>query len=284
MAAVLLACLVACLATKSLNKALSLQKALLILPFMAEPALSLNKAVLSLALLAEPGYSAFRWWRVREFKGQRWYQSLQGKWYTLMPEDEESLNKAVEDDWTIGAFIAGESACCAWEEEWETDEEAPYFNPDTGRWVRPHWGIEQNGWEQATPLQPVEPAQGNDPSGYDPSQGYFGGYGPAQGQASSSSSSWHPHKSLSKATIEIGNLGGGIGQLATEQKLSTSGSLTKAGKAGRAGLAGHSQQPPQSLGKAHGHSLLHQQSLGKASQGHLQGQGMRHPSGPVGGT
>ena len=42
-----------------------------------------------------------------------------------MPEDEESLNKA------IGAFIAGESACCAWEEEWETDEEAPYFNPDT---------------------------------------------------------------------------------------------------------------------------------------------------------
>ena len=264
MAAVLLACLVACLATKSLNKALSLQKALLILPFMAEPALSLNKAVLSLALLAEPGYSAFRWWRVREFKGQRWYQSLQGKWYTLMPEDEESLNKAVEDDWTIGAFIAGESACCAWEEEWETDEEAPYFNPDTGRWVRPHWGVEQNGWEQATPLQPVEPAQGNDPSGYDPSQGYFGGYGPAQGQASSSSSSWHPHKSLSKATIEIGNLGGGIGQLATEQKLSTSGSLTKAGKAGRAGLAGHSQQPPQSLGKAHGHSLLHQQSLGKA--------------------
>ena len=98
MAAVLLACLVACLATKSLNKALSLQKALLILPFMAEPALSLNKAALSLALLAEPGYSAFRWWRVREFKGQRWYQSLQGKWYTLMPEDEESLNKAVEDD------------------------------------------------------------------------------------------------------------------------------------------------------------------------------------------
>lgn len=67
MAAVLLACLVACLATKSLNKALSLHKALLILPFMAEPALSLNKAVLSLALLAEPGYSALRWWRVREF-------------------------------------------------------------------------------------------------------------------------------------------------------------------------------------------------------------------------
>ena len=94
----------------------------------------------------------------------------------------------------------------------------------------------------------------------------------------------NPHKSLSKATIEIGNLGGGIGQLATEQKLSTSGSLTKAGKAGRAGLADHSQQPPQSLDKAHGHSLLHQQSLGKASQGHLQGQGMRHPSGPVGGT
>ena len=94
----------------------------------------------------------------------------------------------------------------------------------------------------------------------------------------------NPHKSLSKATIEIGNLGGGIGQLATEQKLSTSGSLTKAGKAGRAGLAGHSQQPPQSLNKAHGHSLPHQQSLGKASQGHLQGQGMRHPSGPVGGT
>ena len=202
MAAVLLACLVACLATKSLNKALSLQKALLILPFMAEPALSLNKAVLSLALLAEPGYSAFRWWRVREFKGQRWYQSLQGKWYTLMPEDEESLNKAVEDDWTIGAFIAGESACCAWEEEWETDEEAPYFNPDTGRWVRPRWGSKPPFWSllglhKAMTLQamtlhrvilvgmglhkakpPVHPVLGTLEA--------------------------NPHKSLSKATIEIG--------------------------------------------------------------------------------
>ena len=177
----------------------------------------------------------------------------------------------------IGAFIAGESACCAWEEEWETDEEAPYFNPDTGRWARPRWGSKPPFWSllglhKAMTLQamtlhrvilvgmglhkakpPVHPVLGTLEA--------------------------NPHKSLSKATIEIGNLGGGIGQLATQQKLSTSGSLTEAGKAGRAALAGDTQPTPlQSLDKAHGHSLLHQQSLGKASQGHLQGQGMRHPS------
>lgn len=77
---------------------------------MVDPASSLNKASLSLAFFAGPSYSAFRRWMVREFKGKRWHQSLKGKRYTLMREDEESLNKAIEDDWTIDAFIAGESA------------------------------------------------------------------------------------------------------------------------------------------------------------------------------
>ena len=103
-----------------------------------------------------------------------------------MPEDEESLNKAVEDDWTIGAFIAGESA-------WETDEEAPYFNPDTGRWVRPHWGIEQNGWLAPPPCSLLSLHKAMTLQAMTLHRVilvYFGGYGPAQGQASSSSSSW----------------------------------------------------------------------------------------------
>ena len=74
---------------------------------------------------------------MREYKGKRYYLSLKGKWFPLDEEDEESLDKAIQDDWTLGAYIAGESAVCAWEDEWEVDEAPPYWHlpKHGGLWV-----------------------------------------------------------------------------------------------------------------------------------------------------
>ena len=164
----------------------SLCKALLVACLMP-PATSwsLNKALLSMAFL-EPAQGGLKWWRVREYKGKRYYLSLKGKWFPLDEEDEESLDKAIQDDWTLGAYIAGESAVCAWEDEWEVDEAPPYWHPENRRWVRAFPNMEGYGWEQATELP--GPEQGM--------QDTWWSAGPEQGQSSSSASgswsSWGP--------------------------------------------------------------------------------------------
>ena len=136
----------------------SLCKALLVACLMPlATSWSLNKALLSMAFL-EPAQGGLKWWRVREYKGKRYYLSLKGKWFPLDEEDEESLDKAIQDDWTLGAYIAGESAVCAWEDEWEVDEAPPYWHPENRRWVRAFPNMEGHGWEQATELP--EPEQG----------------------------------------------------------------------------------------------------------------------------
>jgi len=121
----------------------SLCKALLVACLMPlATSWSLNKALLSMAFL-EPAQGGLKWWRVREYKGKRYYLSLKGKWFPLDEEDEESLDKAIQDDWTLGAYIAGESAVCAWEDEWEVDEAPPYWHPEqeVGQGLPKHGGL-----------------------------------------------------------------------------------------------------------------------------------------------
>ena len=120
------------------------------------------------------------------YKGKRYYLSLKGKWFPLDEEDEEGLDKAIQDDWTLGACIAGESAVCAWEDEWEVDEAPPYWHPENRRWVRAFPNMEGYGWEQATEMPECEQGM----------QDTWWSAGPEQGQSSSSASgswsSWGP--------------------------------------------------------------------------------------------